>query len=386
MNIMRPFLDSIPESMCAHILFPLTISIFFSMVHYLCYTRVISHLHVKSATRKWLKYLLITNMMAIIGYLSSRYGFNPPKLLYFILSLSIGIGFVIFIGTIFYEFLHLLQRLVPFDEQKRTFFKRSTDLAFLSLGSAYLGTAIAEGAKEPMVHYVKINQNRFPKKPYTIVQISDLHIGGLIDKEFVAKSVATINQINPDLIAITGDLSDAHIDIVKEAINELRNLKSRYGTYYIVGNHEYFHSIDDTIAHMKSLRIHVLENEAALINNDFYVVGVYDLFGFRANSHIPDIAKAMRDIPSTMPTLLLAHQPKYIEFLEGFTPSLILSGHTHGGQIWPFEYLIRLMQPYVKGLHKLGVNRHIYINSGIGFWGPPMRLGSQAEITCISWS
>ena len=372
--------------MGTHILFPLTVSIFFVMVHYLCYTRVISHLHVKPATQKWLKYLLITNMVAIIGYLCSRYGFNPPRVLYFILSLSIGMGFVIFMGTIVYEFLHFIQRIVPFNAEKRIFFKRSTDLAFLSIGSAYLGAGIAEGTKDPVVNFVEIKQNRFSKKPYTIVQISDLHIGGLIDKEFVAKSVATINGLNPDLIAITGDLCDAHIDIVKEAVDELRHLKSRYGTYYIVGNHEYFHSLDDTITHMKTLGIHVLENDSILINNDFYVVGVYDLFGFRANSHAPDIAKAMKDIPTNMPTLLLAHQPKYIEFLEGFTPSLILSGHTHGGQIWPFDYLIRLAQPYVKGLHELGPNRHIYINSGIGFWGPPMRLGSQAEITCIAWS
>ena len=356
------------------------------MVHYLSYTRVISRLHVKQATRKWLKYLLITNMIAIIGYLSSRYGFNPPRLLYFVLSLSIGIGFLLFIGTIAYEFLHFIQRIVPFDEKKRIFFKRSTDLAFLSLGSAYLGAGIVEGTKDPVVNFVEIKQNRFGKTPYTIVQISDIHIGGLIDKEFVAKSVATINQLNPDLIAITGDLSDAHIDIVKEAIDELRNLQSRYGTYYIVGNHEYFHSIEDTIAYIKTLGIHVLENDAVSINNDFYVVGVYDLFGFRTNSYIPDITKATKNIPQDMPTLLLAHQPKYIEFLEGFTPSLILSGHTHGGQIWPFEYLIKLTQPYVKGLHELGPNRHIYINSGIGFWGPPMRLGSQAEITCITWS
>lgn len=386
MNIMRLFPSSSPKSMGTNLLFPLIVSIFFFMVHYLCYTRVISHLHVKQSTRKWLQYFLIANMIAIIGYLSSRYGFNPSRFLYFILSLSIGIGFVLFMATILYEILHLLQRLVPFDERKRTFFKRSTDIAFLSLGSAYLGAAIAEGTKEPVVHFVDIKQNRFQQTPYTIVQISDLHIGGLIDKEFVAKSVTTINQLKPDVIAITGDLSDAHIDVVKEAINELRHLKSRYGTYYIVGNHEYFHSIDDTITHIKTLGIHVLENESKLINNDFYIVGVYDLFGFKANSHIPDIAKAMRDIPPNIPTLLLAHQPKYLEFLEGFTPSLILSGHTHGGQIWPFEYLVRLAQPYVKGLHKLGPNRHIYINSGIGFWGPPMRLGSQAEITSIKWS
>ena len=383
---MRHFLILILNSMGLHILFPLILSVFFAMVHYLSYTRVICHLHIQPTTRKWLLALLTANMIAIIGYLSSRYGFNPPKLLYFFLSLSIGIGFVLFIGTILYEVLHLLQRRIPFNEEKRAFFKRSTDLGFLSLGAAYLGAGIAEGSKDPVVNFVEIKQNRFSKTPYRIVQISDMHIGGLIDKDFVAKSVSLINELNPDLIAITGDLSDAHIDIVKEAVNELRHLKSRYGTYYIVGNHEYFHSIEDTIAHMKTIDIHVLENDSVLINNDFYIVGVYDLFGLRANTHIPDISKAMKNIPPQMPTLLLAHQPKYIEFLEEFTPSLILSGHTHGGQIWPFAYVIAMAQPYVKGLHQLAPNRHIYVNSGIGFWGPPMRLGSHAEITCISWS
>lgn len=367
------------------LLFPLIITVFFALVHTLASTRVVTHLHIRAKTRAFLNSLLIANMLGILGYLASRYALNPPKLLYFFLSLSIGIGFVLFIGTVFYELLHLLQRLVPFDEEKRIFFKRSTDLGFLTLGSAYIGAGILEGSKEPIVTFVDVKQNRFNGDAYTIVQISDLHIGGLLDKEFVAKSVAAINQLDADLIAITGDLSDAHIDGLKDAVDELRHLKSRYGTYYIVGNHEYFHSVEETIAYVKTIGIHVLENSAIKIN-DFYIAGVYDLFGYRAKTHIPDIAKAMRDIPPEMPTLLLAHQPKYIEYLEGFTPSLILSGHTHGGQIWPFGFFVSLAQPYLKGLHTLGENRHIYVNSGIGFWGPPMRLGSHSEITCISWS
>lgn len=372
--------------MSTPILFPFIVTIFFAMVHYLSYTRVINHLHVKQSTRIFLKYLLFLNMAGIIGYLSSRYLLSPPKLLYFILSLSIGIGFVLFMGTILYELLHLIQRLVPFNEEKRTFFKRTSDLGFLALGSAYIGAGIREGSKDPVVNFVEVKQNRFGGKPYTIVQISDMHIGGLIDREFVAKSVAAINALKPDLIAITGDLSDAYIDVVKEAIDELQHLQSLYGTYYVVGNHEYFHSIDATIAYLKTLGIQVLENSAFPINDDFYIAGVYDLFGYRAGTHIPDITRTMQNIPPNIPTLLLAHQPKYIEYLEGFTPALILSGHTHGGQIWPFGYLVSLAQPYVKGLHTLGTNRHIYVNSGIGFWGPPMRLGSQAEITCIRWS
>lgn len=366
-------------------LFPLVVTLFFAMVHYLSYTRVIRHLDIKPQSRSVLKYLMILNMAGILGYLSSRYLLSPPKVLYFALSLSIGIGFVLFMGTVLYEVLHLLQRYAPFNPEKRIFFKRTTDLGFLALGSGYAGAGIVEGAKEPAVKFVQVDQNRFGGKSYTIVQISDMHIGGLIDQKFVAQSVETINALNPDLIAITGDLSDAHVDVLKEAIGELRHLKSRFGTYYVVGNHEYFHSIEATIAYMKTLGVHVLENSAVEID-DFYIAGVYDLFGFRAQTHIPNIAQAMGNIPPSIPTLLLAHQPKFVEYLEGFAPALILSGHTHGGQIWPFGYLVSLAQPYVKGLHPLGNRRHIYVNSGIGFWGPPMRLGSQAEITCIRWS
>lgn len=366
-------------------LFPLILTVFFGMLHYLGYSRVIRHLDIRPRVRSLLTTLLILNMAGIIGYLSSRYLFSPPKILYFALSLTIGIGFILFIGTILYELLHLLQRFAPFDEAKRAFFKRSTDLAFLGIGSAYGTASVIEGGKDPIITYVEIPQKRFNGKSYTIVQISDIHISGLIDHEFVAKSVETINRLNPDLIAITGDLSDAHISAVKEAVDELRRLKSRFGTYYVVGNHEYFHGLEDTVAHLKTLGIHVLENRSVKID-DFYIAGVNDLFGFQSGSHLPDIHQAMGDIPPDAPTLLLAHQPKFIEYLGAFSPSLILSGHTHGGQIWPFGYLVLLAQPYLKGLHPLGENRHIYVNSGIGFWGPPMRLGSHAEITCIRWS
>jgi predicted MPP superfamily phosphohydrolase len=112
-------------------------------------------------------------------------------------------------------------------------------------------------------------------------------------------------------------------------------------------------------------------------------VGVTDRVGYRMGLLQPDIHKAFKACNSDYKTILLAHQPKYIEELEDYAPELILSGHTHGGQIWPFEYLVRLQQPYVKGLHKLSNGSHIYVNSGIGFWGPPMRLDSQAEIAYI---
>jgi len=366
------------------ILFPLVMATLFFAIHYLGYSRIIKYLHVKPQTQIYLKYFLILNYLGIIGYLLSRYLLYVPNTLYFIFSLSIGVGFVILMSIILYELLHVMQKRIPLDTKKRAFFKRSSDIGFLSLGVAYLGSGIYEGSKTPILNHVDVKQNRL-KKPIRIAQISDMHIGGLIDKDFVAKSVVQINAQDVDLVVITGDLTDAPIAFLKEAVDELANLKSRLGTFYIVGNHEYFHGIEATISYLKTLGISVLENSSLKLD-DFYICGVYDIFGHRYGSHIPDIDKTMRDIPQDAPSLLLAHQPRFLSALENHQPSLILSGHTHGGQIWPFGHLVKLMQPYLKGLHVIGKNRHIYVNSGIGFWGPPMRLGSRAEITILSWS
>lgn len=359
-------------------------SLLFLAIHYLGYSRIVKHLHVKPKTQNLLGLLLIFNYLGVLAYLASRYFLDVSNSLYFLLSLSIGVGFVIFISIILYELLHVMQKNVPIDIEKRAFFKRSSDIGFLSLGAGYLGSGVYEGSKTPEILALSVTQNRL-KKPITIAQISDMHIGGLIDRDFVAQSVAKINAQKPDLVVITGDLTDAPIETLKEAVDELGALKSRLGTFYVIGNHEYFHGLDATISYIKTLGINVLENRSVKLD-DFYICGVYDVFGHRYGSHAPDIVKAMQEIPKDAPTLLLAHQPRYIHELGAYEPSLMLSGHTHGGQIWPFGYLVTMVQPYLKGLHVIGKNRHIYVNSGIGFWGPPMRLGSSAEISIITWS
>jgi len=365
------------------ILFPLIVTILFAIIHYLGYNRVVKKLHIKSSLKQWLPYLLIFNYLNVIGYLASRYFIDIPNSLYFIFSLSIGIGLVILVSVIVYEMLNLLHK-IPFEQSKRDFFKKSSDLSFLSISALYLGSAISEGTKLPVIQPIQVKQNRFTK-PYRIVQISDMHIGGLIDKEFVRKSVAMINSQKADIVVITGDLIDAPIDRVISAVNELKDIESKYGTYYILGNHEYFHGVEKTIDYIKSLGIKVLDNTSVKIG-EFHLCGVNDIFGWRYGAFEPDIDKAMKGLHKNDHTLLLAHQPRFLRHLGEHRPSLILSGHTHGGQIWPFGYLVTIVQPFLKGLHSLGLNRHIYVNSGIGFWGPKMRLGSQAEITVIEWS
>lgn len=370
------------------IIFPILMITLMFAIHYLFYSRVIKRLHVCDKTLTLLKGLVVFNFIGIIAYMLSRYAFSVPDWLYFTFSLSFGVVLLFVMVGIVYEFLHLLQTKLPFDESKRAFFKRSSDAGVLALGGAYLGMGVYEGQKEPMVVDVKIKQNLFDT-PYRIVQISDMHIGGLIDESFVRKAVERINALKPDLVAITGDLTDAHIDSIKPAINHLKKLQSRLGTYYIVGNHEYFHGFEDTVSYIKTLNIHVLENSVKVIGEakkQFNIAGLYDYFGYRRGEYAPDVTAVKSQVDENLPTLLLMHQPKQIEMLEGFKPNVMLSGHTHGGQIFPFQYLVKLQQPYLKGLYTLSPKEAIYVNSGIGFWGPKMRLGSAAEITLIEWS
>jgi predicted MPP superfamily phosphohydrolase len=369
------------------IVFPLVMILVMGGIHLYFYKRVAVRLHLGNKALEILKWLTILNLIGIFGYLGGRYFLDIPNWLYFIFSLSLGIGFCFFVLTLLYELVHFLIHFIPFDKNKRAFIKKTSDITVVALGGAYLGTGIYEGSKEPQVVPITITQNLF-RKPYRLVQISDMHIGGLIDEEFVKKTVQTINSLDVDFIVITGDLTDAPINQIKESVSPLQNLKSKFGTFYIVGNHEYFHGLEDTISYLKTLNIIVLENNSLIIGaeeNRFNIAGLYDYFGYRKEEFAPDVAKVVSQIDKTLPTLLLAHQPKQTEKLENFKPNLILSGHTHGGQIFPFAYLVKLQQPYLKGLYEISKNEAIYVNSGIGFWGPKMRLGSSAEITLITW-
>ena len=354
--------------------------LFFFALHYLFYSRVIKKLLVSDKTKKVLTILLGLNFISNIFYVLGRYTDIVSASLYYLFSISIGISFVLLLYLVVHEFIHLFHKtLKNVDQSKRDFIKKSGDGMMLALSAGYVSTAVYEGTKEPAINVVKANLFDF-----SIVQISDLHIGGLIDREFVKHSVEKINSLKADVVVITGDLIDTKIEAVKEAVLELTHIRSKQGIYYILGNHEYFHDPLEIIAFMKETNITLLLNESVTIDAlKLNIVGVTDLFGYRVQLLEPNIDKAFQKCNSDYKTILLAHQPKFIEELKGYKPELILSGHTHGGQIWPFNHLVKLQQPYVKGLHKLSNGSAIYVNSGIGFWGPPMRLNSQAEIAYI---
>ncbi|AXX93687.1 metallophosphoesterase [Malaciobacter molluscorum LMG 25693] len=368
--------------------FLIFISIFiivFALMSIYISKRFIKKLHFKKVYKNYLNYFLIINLIGVFCYfLFRRYPLIPNEI-YFLLSIPIGIIFLLFSTTIIYDLTSLVVNKTVKDNSRRDFLKKTLDFSAVAIAAGINSKAIYN-AKHAQLEKVNIKLNKLKQK-YNIVQISDIHIGGLIDKEFISSMVEKINSLNTDAIVITGDLVDTNLKFAKPALEELKHLNSKYGTYFIVGNHEYFHGVDKIISYVKTLNITVLENSNTYIgnkNNGFNLAGVYDRFGERFGSYKPDIKASLKNIDITSPTVLLAHQPKYIEEIDTTNIDLILSGHTHGGQIVPFNLLVKLQQPYIKGLHQHNKNTQIYVNKGTGFWGPPMRLGSSAEITYIN--
>lgn len=344
--------------------------------------RFINKLHIQDKYKKYFKLFLVFNLTGIIGYLFARYNPNIPNILYFLFSIPIGVLFLLFCTAVIYDIARVAIDKIPLEIKRREFFKKSLDFGSLGLAVLLSGRALYE-AKEVVIENVAIKIKNL-KQSYKIVQLSDIHIGGLVGKEFIKDMVQKVNGLNPDLVVITGDLIDIDPKYAKEALFELSKLSSKYGTYFIVGNHEYFHGIEKIIDTVNSLNIKVLENENVYIgeeNTGFNLAGVYDWFGYRADKFKPDIDKALQN-KKDAPTILLAHQPRFIEKVTSGV-DLILSGHTHGGQLYPFRFLVKIVQPYISGLYRHNENLQIYVNRGTGFWGPPMRLGSRSEITNI---
>jgi predicted MPP superfamily phosphohydrolase len=368
------------------IIFAIIFLAVFALLNIYIVKRFINHLHLSHKVKNYFKYFLFVNYVGIVGYIYARYNPNISDTVYFLLSLPIGVIFLLFCTAIVYDISRIALNKSPMTHERRNFFKRFLDFTALGMATGLSARAIYE-AKHIEVEKVDIKIKGL-KQPYKIVQLSDIHIGGLIDQKFMRDLVNRVNTLNPDIVVITGDLVDIKIEYAKPALDELKNLKNNYGCYFIVGNHEYFHGIEHIIDAVKERGITVLENSSSFIGDDqngFNLCGVYDLMGNRVEHHQPDLNKALEYIDLNRPVVLLAHQPRFINEVDSRV-DLVLSGHTHGGQIYPFRLLVKLQQPYIAGLYKHNDTTQIYVNKGTGFWGPPMRLGASSEITLLKLS
>jgi uncharacterized protein len=222
---------------------------------------------------------------------------------------------------------------------------------------------------------------------FSIAQISDVHVGPTIKRGFVEGIVALVNGLKADLIAVTGDLVDGSVQQLSLHTAPLAGLAARHGAYFVTGNHEYYSGERAWSAEIGRLGMRVLKNEHVVLKHNgasLVLAGVTDLSAhhFDAAEH-SDPAAALRGAPADAGAkILLAHQPNSATAAASAGFDVQLSGHTHGGQFWPWNLFVRFFQPFTGGLYRLK-NLWVYVSRGTGYWGPPNRFGVPSEITRI---
>lgn len=222
---------------------------------------------------------------------------------------------------------------------------------------------------------------------FTIAQITDIHVGPTIKARYVQAIVDRVNGLRPDMVAVTGDLVDGSVSELAAHVAPLAGLSSRHGTYVVTGNHEYYAGAHAWIDELRRLELTVLMNEHVVLRHgegQVVVAGVADWSAHHFDpSHRSDPVGAVAGAPADAGArLLLAHQPRTAALAAEAGYDLQLSGHTHGGQFFPWNLFVPLQQPFTAGLHRLR-DLWVYTSRGTGYWGPPKRFGAPSEITCL---
>jgi hypothetical protein len=272
---------------------------------------------------------------------------------------------------------------------------QAASLAVLSARGTLVLTAFVTLAgllialRKPRVVHIDIPLADLPTAlhGFSIAQISDVHVGSTIKRGFVESIVRVANGLKADLIAVTGDLVDGSVQQLSAHTAPLAGLAARHGVYFVTGNHEYYSGERAWTAEIKRLGLQVLKNEHVVLNHDgasLVLAGVTDLSAhhFNADEH-SDPAAALHGAPADAGAkILLAHQPNSAPAAERAGFDVQISGHTHGGQFWPWNWFVGFFQPFTGGLYRLQ-NLWVYVNRGTGYWGPPNRFGVPSEITRI---
>jgi len=278
----------------------------------------------------------------------------------------------------------------PADVSRRLFLARSLAVTagVAAVGTAGYGVWAANSA--PLVRRVPIRLAGLAPElaGYRIVTFSDGHLSATYGGRRFERLVETVNAQQPDVVAVVGDLVDGSLAELREDVAPLGDLVSRQGAFFVTGNHEYFvPDTDEWLRHLPTLGVDVLRNERVELGRGG---AVFDLAGIddrtAASSGLPghgaDLDAALDGRDDDRPVVLLAHQPVQVEQARAAGVDLQLSGHTHGGQLWPFDYAVLLDQPAVEGLSRQG-DTQLYVTAGAGYWGPPMRVGARPEVTVI---
>ncbi|MYR15851.1 metallophosphoesterase [Streptomyces sp. SID724] len=265
---------------------------------------------------------------------------------------------------------------------RRLFVSRVVGGAAAAAGLATVGYGTYGVLRGPSVRRVTVPLAKLPRSAhgFRIAVVSDIHIGPILGRAHTRRIVDTINATSPDLVAVVGDLVDGSVADLGSAAEPLAALRARHGSYFVTGNHEYFSGAEQWVDHVRELGLIPLENARVEIGG-FDLAGVNDIAG-ETEGQGPDFGRALGDRDRGRAAVLLAHQPVVIHDAVEHGVDLQLSGHTHGGQLWPGNLLAGLANPTVDGLERYG-DTQLFVSRGAGAWGPPVRVGAPSDITVV---
>jgi predicted MPP superfamily phosphohydrolase len=310
----------------------------------------------------------------------------------------LGLAFYLFLTVLVTEPIRVALRLLRRSREagddgtvvsRRLLLARGLAVAAGAVAVGTAGTGVVLANSAPVVRRVPIRIPRLDPAlaGLRIVTFSDGHLSATYGGRRFERVVETVNAQRPDVVAIVGDLVDGEVDELREDVAPLADLVSAQGVFFVTGNHEYFVDTAAWLRHLPTLGVDVLRNERVQIRRggaSVDLAGIDDRTAARSGvpGHGADLDAALDGRDDDVPVVLLAHQPVQVEQARAAGVDLQLSGHTHGGQLWPFDYAVLLDQPAVEGWSTHG-GTQLYVTSGAGYWGPPMRVGARPEVTVI---
>jgi hypothetical protein len=326
--------------------------------------------------------------------MSARFWMGPPfaGVASWVGFVAMGVFSLVLTFTVLRDIAWLLMSstpVVPADPERRFALLRLSNTAILGLTgvAAAVGTAAARRRAAVVDVKVPIPDLSPALEGLTIVQLSDVHVGPTIRKDYLDPIVDAVNGLQADIVAITGDLVDGSVDELSPHTAPLARLSARHGVFFCTGNHDYYSGALPWIDEVRRLGLRPLLNEHVVLQHNGAPVVVAGVNDYTAHQFVPehrsDPKKAIAGAPANAVKILLAHQPRSCTEAAGCGYHLQLSGHTHGGQFFPWMFFVPVQQPYVAGL-----DRHedlwVYTSRGTGYWGPPLRLGAASEITRLT--
>ena len=366
-----------------------------ALMHYYLWRRLVHNPQWHGGFRRIGTGLVVALFLSLplSGFLARKLSYHYSYPFSWLAYLWLGMLALFFFLFLFTDFLKILTWIGRFflpkgqgqlNPGRRRFLARSFAVSASVVVVGVSAVGVKQGTAPPLVKRVGITLAGLPArfKGFKIVQLSDIHIGEMSTAAGLSRIVAQVNQLQPDLIAITGDLVDGDASVLVKELAPLAGLKAKEGVFFVTGNHEYYSGVEDWLPEIQRLGVHILENQRVEIRrgeDSLILAGVND---HRAGTfgYAPDFAQALEGIEAGKKVILLAHQPIAVLEASAYPVDLVLAGHTHGGQIWPFNFLVYLQQPYLKGLYQ-HEGLQLYVNQGTACWGPPLRVGSFNEIT-----